>query len=120
MARILIVDDDRDQRYMLSLLAQKGGLQAETFDQFEAQAVNWRHYDLVIVDAMMPVINGPRLVREQKLKLGKEMPRVVMLSAMPIEQLRSAAKGLDVELMTKTGSLDQIIKRLQEAARQSS
>lgn len=118
--RILLVDDDCDQRRILSLLACKeSGLSVTALDQFEAQATDWSDYDLAIVDVMMPVISGPQLVREQANKLGQTMPRVILFSALPMEQLRKAAAGLNnVELMTKTGTHAQISTRLQAAAGQ--
>lgn len=67
--KLLLIDDDRDQRRILSMLVRKIGLNVTALNQFDAQAEDWSKYGLVIVDAMMPIVSGPQLVQEQAARL---------------------------------------------------
>ena len=65
VARILIVEDEPDLRFMIKLILDRGGHEVvEARDGADAlQRVQARRPDLVITDVMMPVMDGLELIR---------------------------------------------------------
>jgi len=68
MSRILIVDDERGMREMLSILLQKEGYEVATAENGESalKAIQGDIYDLVITDLKMPKLDGMTLLRSIK------------------------------------------------------
>jgi CheY-like chemotaxis protein len=65
VSRILVVDDEPDQRFLLRRILQRAGHEVmEANDGAAAlRAVRELAPDLVVTDMMMPVMNGVELVR---------------------------------------------------------
>ncbi len=65
MSRILVVDDEPDQRFLLRRILQRAGHEVmEANDGAAAlRAVRELAPDLVVTDMMMPVMNGVEFVR---------------------------------------------------------
>ena len=65
MSRILVVDDEPDQRFLLRRILQRAGHEvSEATDGAAAlRAVQESPPDLVVTDVMMPVMNGVELIR---------------------------------------------------------
>jgi CheY-like chemotaxis protein len=65
MPRILVVDDEPDQRFMLRRIFERAGHEVtEVGDGAAALAVvRESPPDLVVTDMMMPVMDGPELIR---------------------------------------------------------
>jgi CheY-like chemotaxis protein len=66
MAKILAVDDEPDQRSMLRRIFERAGHEVrEAGDGAAAlRAVRESRPDLVVTDMMMPVMDGPELIRQ--------------------------------------------------------
>ena len=78
--RILVVEDDFDTRYMLSLILKSEGYEVITAADGEgALAVAFdQPIDLIITDISMPCLNGIELTRSIRLK--KETSRLPILA----------------------------------------
>jgi CheY-like chemotaxis protein len=65
VARILVVDDEPDQRFMLRRIFERAGHEVtDACDGAAAlQAVRCSRPDLVVTDVMMPVMGGLELIR---------------------------------------------------------
>ena len=61
-ARILVVDDERSMREMLSILLKREGHQVSVAEngQGAIDLLNQRPFDLVVSDARMPDVDGSR------------------------------------------------------------
>ena len=80
--QILIVDDDSSIRTLLRLVAERRGYTVDVAaDGVEAMRLlsEW-HYDLAIIDLMMPRLNGYELV--DSLRRLDQRPIVVIATAM--------------------------------------
>lgn len=80
--QILIVDDDSAIRTLLRLVAERRGFSVDVAaDGLEAlHLLNEYHYDLAIVDLMMPRVNGYELV--DGLRRFERRPTIVIATAM--------------------------------------
>ncbi len=63
---VLIVDDDEDLGKLLVLKLQEKGIQAEAVRNGETALLHLKRPDLVILDIMMPDMNGQELLRRLK------------------------------------------------------
>lgn len=96
MARLLIVDDERDIAELVSRFAEHEGYTADTAEN-GAEAVSLcreNDYDLVILDIMMPGMDGFTVCK--KIREEKKIP-VIMLSALGAEydKLMGFELGID-------------------------
>jgi CheY-like chemotaxis protein len=66
VARILVVDDEPDERFLVRRMFERAGHEVqEASDGAEAlRAVRDSRPDLVVTDMMMPVMNGVELIRQ--------------------------------------------------------
>jgi CheY-like chemotaxis protein len=65
VSRILVVDDEPDQRFLLRRLFERAGHEVRDAADGAAalQAVRAQAPDLVVTDVMMPVMDGVELIR---------------------------------------------------------
>jgi len=85
--RILVVDDDRDnRRFLCQLLEPIGFFVREAANGEEALTIwaAWRP-DMILMDIMMPVLNGIEAIRRIRSLPGGTESRIVILSASSIE-----------------------------------
>lgn len=86
--RILVVDDDRDLCKMLSLYLTSKGYDVDTaFDGETAmEMVPEKDYSLIILDIMMPGVDGYEVCRHLKIQREYNPIPIIMLSAKSTEQ----------------------------------
>ncbi|MEJ5167705.1 MAG: hybrid sensor histidine kinase/response regulator [Arcobacteraceae bacterium] len=113
-AKILIVDDQEDVLFLLETILSKMGCKIETVSNplVVMEYVNNSRYDLVILDIMMPHIDGIELCSMiRKIKSYEDVP-IIFISALDNEE--SIVKAFEI------GANDYItkpIKRLEVLAR---
>lgn len=80
--KILAVDDETDIRLVVESLLESSGYDVDTAcDGEEAlMKINQNKYDLVVLDIMMPKIDGYEVLKEIRSRGSRSMP-VVMLTA---------------------------------------
>jgi len=66
MSRILVVDDEPDQRFLLRRIFERAGheVTAATDGAAALKAVRESAPDLVVTDMMMPIMGGVELIRQ--------------------------------------------------------
>ncbi len=101
---VLIVDDDPVVRRMLQLGFESEGFHVLTAgDGLEGlEAMRSRKPDVVILDIMMPKLDGMKVMRELKGDDDLRDTPVILLSA--------KATSLDIELGLKAGAADYVTK----------
>ncbi len=91
MAKILIVDDEKDLAEMLAAILEIKGYQTKfVVDGYKAiEETRKTHYDLIIMDIKMPEINGV----ETFIKIKEIDPKVkvTMMTGFAVEELISEA-----------------------------
>lgn len=93
--RILIVDDDHTARAVAQALVVSCGFQAETAaDGFEALAKLTLSIDLVLLDIVMPGLNGFEVCRRMRSDpLGRDVPIIMLTSQSGREDRLSAVEA---------------------------
>ena len=116
-AKVLVVDDEPNILMSLEFLMRKSGY--EVFiarDGAEAlQLVYEQHPDVVVLDIMMPMVDGYEVCQLIKSTPDLQQIRVIFLSAKSKESdiERGYAAGADLYL-TKPFSTKELVKRIQE------
>ena len=95
LARLLIVDDEPDIRFMMRIILERAGYQvAEASNGAAAiEAISLSRPDLVLTDLMMPVMNGDRLIRA--LRADPETASIPILMVSAVRNQTVADAGLD-------------------------
>jgi CheY-like chemotaxis protein len=94
MAKILVVDDEPDQRFLLRRIFERDGHEVvESGDGAAAlRAVSDMPPDLVVTDVMMPIMDGVELIR--RLRADPATARIPILAASGDTHLAGAADAL--------------------------
>lgn len=83
MARILVVDDSPTEKMALQQLLRKHGHQVTVADDGAkgVQAAREQHPDLILMDVVMPVLNGYQATRQLSKSADTSHIPVVMISS---------------------------------------
>lgn len=118
--RILIIEDEESIMALLSL-----NLSLEGFEVVEAgdglkgmQLFNSQHFDLIILDVMLPEVDGFSICEQMRL-INREIP-VLMLTAKdtPQDRVMGLKKGAD-DYLTKPFNLEELILRINNLLKRS-
>jgi CheY-like chemotaxis protein len=93
--RVLIVDDEAINRNLTAALLTKNGLIVQTAinGQEALEKIFAEDFDLVLMDLMMPVLDGyqaTRALRESDLLLHREMPIIALTASAYIDETEKA------------------------------
>lgn len=96
IAQLLIVDDEEGNRDVLERLLQKQGYEVSKAQngQSALDMLNQQSYDLVLLDIMMPQIDGYEVLRHIKLDEQLRHIPVIMISA--LSELESVARCISL------------------------
>jgi DNA-binding response OmpR family regulator len=110
MAKILIVDDEPDILLMLRMSLEDEGheIVMAADGQMALERIAEHHPDLVLLDVMMPVLDGWGVLERQR-EVG-DLPTVIMLSAKSEEADISKAMTLGArDYVVKPFDLDKLV-----------
>lgn len=118
--RVLVVDDDPDMAAYLALLLTREGMTAETAaDGTQALArVQRTSPDLVLLDVMMPGLNGFDLCRRLKNEEATALVPVVLVTA--LEDAESRVRGIEAgadDFLSKPVRREELIARVKTLRR---
>jgi putative two-component system response regulator len=90
--RILVVDDERRNRNLLRAMLKSLGYDSDTaFDGMEAMAKIEQGYDLLLLDVMMPGMDGFEMTRRVREKTGWSDIPIIMVTALGSKEDRLRA-----------------------------
>jgi CheY-like chemotaxis protein len=116
MSSILVVDDDADICRLMVRVLQRLGYEAasETSGPAALARVEARKPDVILLDVMMPEMNGLEVLRRLRNDQGTAAIPVIMFSALADEQYQADARKLGaIDYWVKASiDLNQIIYRL--------
>ena len=120
MFHILVVDDDKNTRmYFEAVLASNGYTVSVAKNGEEAlEVMDKEHIDLVVLDIMMPKMDGYELTKA--LREGDNNLPILMVSAkqLPADKNRGFAVGTD-DYMTKPVNQDEFLYRIKALLRRA-
>ncbi|HEY7281273.1 MAG TPA: response regulator transcription factor [Actinomycetota bacterium] len=118
MPTVLIVDDDPDVQMFLQIALDAAGFTTITADNGReaVEAITERQPDVVVLDIMMPVVDGWSALAE--VRQAGISPPVIVMTAKADGQTRERAQQLGVEgFMTKPFSPNELLQRVEEIVR---
>jgi two-component system, OmpR family, response regulator MprA len=117
--RILVVEDERAMSQLLEQALEESGYAVSVAENGREGLKKAPEHDLLIVDVMMPVLNGFDMVRELR-ELGNKTP-VLFLTAK--DAVSDRVKGLDLggdDYLMKPFKLEELLARVRALLRRSS
>jgi len=100
--RILLAEDNISNQKMTLLILKKLGYRADAvFNGREAlEALERQHYDVILMDVKMPVMNGLETTKAIRERWSENSPKIVALTAyaLPGDEKRCLAAGMDAYL----------------------
>ena len=110
--RVLVVDDEPQVVWVLQLALDAEGYEVLTArDGVEALAqISQGHPELMVLDVMMPRMDGWSVMREMSKLTVEERPRVVMVTALASSHDRATAAELGADAyVPKPFDMDQLL-----------
>jgi len=88
---ILVVDDDESVQVLMRVLLTRKGYGVEVASDGERALAELRssHYDVILLDLMMPCMNGFEVVRELKALSPEVLRRTIIFTAVSDSTLRT-------------------------------
>jgi two-component system, cell cycle sensor histidine kinase and response regulator CckA len=117
-ARILLVDDEEVVRSavtrMLTNMGHKVAAVGSGQEAIEYYRVFGRQWDLVIIDMVMPAINGAECLRALQ-KLNPQVRAILCTGACPGKDLKDLLEGGDVGFLRKPYRMEQLAAAIHKA-----
>jgi len=119
MAKVLLIDDDVELTSLLSEYLVEEGFEAKAVHDGRSgiEEILSQHYDIVVLDIMMPRMNGIEVL--QRIRKTSEIP-VLMLTARGdnIDRITGLNLGAD-DYVSKPCTPDELVARLRAILRRS-
>ena len=120
MFRILVVEDDENTRKLMCAVIKKNGFTVlEAADGFAAlDLMDKEHVDLIVLDLMMPKMDGYELTRELRTTWDKLPILMVTAKHDPADKREGFLSGTD-DYMTKPVDEEEMILRIKALLRRA-
>lgn len=111
-SEVLIVDDDDDMLEVVELILEGAGYSTRTArnGRQALEAVAASMPTLILLDMIMPVMDGWEFAREFRAVYGSRVPIVVVTAA---EHARARTRGLEVsDVLSKPFNVDDLLRKV--------
>lgn len=118
MPRVLVVDDDRPIRNLVTTLLARRGLTVDSAPDGVAalRLVEENSYDVAVVDLMMPGMNGIELLERVK-AVPRHPQTIIVLTASGTADVRQLDPGSVHAIMRKPFDINELADVVESAAR---
>ncbi|MDO4601481.1 MAG: response regulator transcription factor [Eubacteriales bacterium] len=118
---ILVAEDDTAINHLICKILKKGGYRAvSAFSGTEAELrFDMETYDLVILDLMMPGMDGESLLQKIRTDRKSEIPVLILSAKSALEDKVTLLKGGADDYMTKPFEPDELLARVYALLRRS-
>jgi DNA-binding response OmpR family regulator len=115
---VLVVDDDDVVREMIATILRRSGMNPECVADGDSAFRQLRcgSFDAVILDLMLPRINGFEILREIKNSFPELLPRVVVVTAASEQTLRDFDSTGIRKLLRKPFDIDELVREVFDCA----
>ncbi len=114
--RILLAEDDESHRKLTMLMLARLGYKSDAVSNGRQaiQAVSHSQYDLVLMDLVMPEMDGLKATREMR-KLGQKEIKIIAITAYVVPGIRETCleAGMD-DCITKPVKIGDLAKVLNQ------
>lgn len=120
MLNILVVEDDKNTRKLITTILKNYGYTAlEATNGVEAlEALDHNHVDLMILDVMMPQMDGYELAQTLR-DNGSQMPMLMLSAKSEVSDIKQGfVVGID-DYMTKPFDFEELLLRIKALLRRS-
>lgn len=117
MSKVLLVEDNPQNRYLLTFLLEKSGYEVVTAEDGEAaiEAVPAYLPDVILMDVQLPKLDGYEATR--RIKADERFARIPILALTPHSMKGDRAKALEAgcdDYITKPVDIDVLLRRIRE------
>jgi DNA-binding response OmpR family regulator len=116
---VLVVDDDDVVRELIATILRRAGMNPECVADGDAafRQLRQQSFDAVILDLMLPRLNGFEILREIKNSLPDLLPKVVVVTAASEQTLRDFDSTGIRRLLRKPFDIDELVIEVVNCAR---
>ena len=118
--RVLIVEDDDGVRALLGVILRRNQIAAELVRDGRSALERLRRerYDVILLDLMLPGVNGFEVIRELKISQPELLARTIVLTAVSDSTLRDFDDAALLHcLIRKPFDLTELVQRVLSCAR---
>lgn len=120
MVDILIVEDDKNTRKLLNTILSNHGFNTLTATNGEEalEILDHNHVDLIVLDIMMPVMDGYELTRVLR-DSGSQLPMLMLSAKQNVADIKQGfVVGID-DYLTKPFDFEELLLRIRALLRRS-
>jgi CheY-like chemotaxis protein len=119
---VLVVDDDEIVRELIATILRRAGATIDCVAEGESalRQLRSRTYDAVILDLMLPRMNGFEVLREIKNSIPDLLPRVIVVTAASENTLRDFDASGIRKLLRKPFDIDELVMAVVQPVRGAS
>jgi PAS domain S-box-containing protein len=117
--RILVIDDEHEITNMIDILLREEGFEPITFTRgLDAlDYVKDQKVDLVLLDIVMPEVDGFSVAKRIKETIGADFVPIIMISALREEEHKIAGLAFADDYVTKPFSYEELLARIRAMLR---
>ena len=117
--KVLIVDDDDGIRSLLSAVCKRVGYDCDNAEDGSVaiQKIKSSNFDVVLLDLMMPKVNGYQVIEE--LRAMEQRPEVIVVTAQGVKTTAGIGDGVVRAVIHKPFDLDDVTSLLITAVQEA-
>lgn len=121
MQRILLVEDEEQIRKIVKMNLELEGYEVVSTDNGKKalEIIDGQHFDLMLLDIMLPEVNGLQICEQVRLKNSEVGIIIVSAKDSPSNRVEGLKVGAD-DYLTKPFNLEELLLRVKNLLRRSS